>query len=293
MGKPGKRRIRVLGLATTLVMALLLSTSVFAGTSDQGYWIEDRPPFSHTIGIQADISTLSSMNLIPGSPGRNEHVFVTLMPAGTSCVEALSYAYKSATAGPTTPTSHYFRVFNHCVPDGTAPGASVLYPMDATFLGKYERVVTYPSVRAGQPNFQDKTMRLAITRSSAPPTNCWRAYLWNYNTGAWDGFQQFCGTSYEQDAPAGWTMLETYGFDTASSNNICADFGAYHVAQARSIKYYRDDLPPPQTTMVNSTDTPYGIHVNNGCWADGSWDWVGGGADWIACDGVSYAKCEG
>lgn len=279
-----RRNIRKVAITLAVLFALSISVA-YAGTSDQGYYLVDGASGGHVIGIQAMVSSMSTVSLNHGTPSRNMEIFApSLLPLPSSCLEI---SVRTIRLTNMSVTAHELGVVDSCMSPATW---KAVWVMDATFKSKYERSQTYYGFHAGSGYITDKMLKVKVYRYN-PTGNCWGAYVWNYNTSAWDTIYTKCGTIVGREGWYGWTVFETYGFNTASSTPICVSLGSYGVSQARDLKFVKDDL---SLVAVSAADHYSDILDWNGCWSSYDWQFIENGIDqWAVCDDAHDIYCEG
>lgn len=291
-----KRLIKVFAFIILLaaVVMFIPAKPVYAGTGDTGFYIYYNP---HIYGMKMTVSTMTEFELKMGTPARDMHLYTpSFHVPGDSCLEATIENSRSA-GNPST--THRLAIYDYCNLQWKA-----LIVMDATFKAAYERLITtYPGLAFQSPNVTDKMLTIRTYRYDNAG-NCWQTQLWNYTTSHWDQKAWACGHDQAPWGDLGWLILESYGYEQASSTDMCIDgaghgLGTYGVVQARNVGVYRDDLPPGfQLTPLTMADHEYTFNTHP-CVANNSWafcqDQIQGqwaGDDWIVDDNYFYRYCE-
>jgi hypothetical protein len=162
-----------------------------------GYW--GAFPSVATTGAQATQSVNPAVQL--GSSDHDTLYSPTLYPTGASCIEVSTiYAYDTTNSKPGT----WVGAWDWC---GTH-GFHVRKTVDASFLS------TYTVTKSGQDYY---TVQDVLTNAT---TNTWTAYLYNYQTAAWDTLYTSSGSSGGTNL--GWQIDEVY-----TNYNSSTGEGAY------------------------------------------------------------------
>jgi hypothetical protein len=181
----------------------------------------------------------------------------TMTPADNSCIEVV-----------TVHTTHTPQIWawDWCVK--IAPVAVV--KVNASFMKNYTAIIN------GRTSYTTKDVR---TNAS---TNTWTAYLFNYQTGAWDTLWSQAGKD-QSGLTFGWDMFEFYSSTNPATGNtyVCGDLqsagtqiesssiairshGNWHPASSTNTAWNPEAKPDPASYLC--PDMQFNIVQNNSDW---------------------------
>ncbi|WP_212830719.1 carbohydrate-binding protein [Catellatospora sp. TT07R-123] len=156
----------------------------------------------------------------------------TAIPAGSACIE-MTTAY--------TPTGPNLWAWDWC---GGRDGVGKLTPMNASFLATYTTMVN------GRPAYSLDEHKTSTT------ANTWTAYLYNFQTHAWDVYFTSSGVYDLPQFPFGWDMFEVYTSvnPATGAGYYCRDL-AGRAFESSSIQLSVNGAWTPATAATAPTDS--------------------------------------
>lgn len=170
----------------------------------------------------------------------------TVMPDNNACLEATIMHFRNNTETPAQ-THHAIGFWDWCYNgaggDGVGGWQNIYYYPDATFDSKYNKKLSWTV--DGNAVTNDPTFFIKLQKVNG--SSCWRGYLWNWTTSAWDQKSQSCGTNPDPDSN-GWAIFETYGWNNGGTLPACFTFNPVN-SNNRHIHFRRP-------YMLTNTTTP-------------------------------------
>jgi hypothetical protein len=232
-GLTGEAALKAAGPAAERFLALRKSHSGAGAALDAQLHTSwgIRMPFSGgSLGMRALQSVFSGA----GTTTRGgDYVYApTAIPAGGACIE-MTTAY--------TPSGPRIWAWDWC---GGRDTVGKLTVMDSAFFAKYTTTVHGRSA-----------YNVDIHRTSASP-NTWTAYLFNYQTNAWESYYTSSGTYDLPQFPFGWNMFEIYSTIEPSTGvgYYCTDMTG-RAFESSSIELQINNVWTPATAANAPTDS--------------------------------------
>jgi hypothetical protein len=183
---------------------------------------------NYPINASQGLKALQSVVPGAGNTSGGDYVYApTAIPAGGACIE-MTTAY--------TPSGPSLWAWDWC---GGRDGVGKLTPMNASFLATYTTMVN------GRPAYSVDIHKTSTT------ANAWTAYLFNYQTQAWDFYFTSTGVYDLPQYPFGWNMFEIYSTSGAYCQNL-----AGQAFESSGIQLLAGGTWTPATTANSSTDGP-------------------------------------